>query len=495
MRLRHITYIIIGSFLLFRAVSFFLQGDFSKYLASRKPGVFNQDKYNIIYISITNLRHKHLGTYGYFRKTSPNIDKLAKHSLVFDNAYTHASWTLPAAISLFTSQYPVQHKIFDGRMHADGSMPVLDDGVITLVDVLKSNGYVTAAFTGDRDYIHPYGLIGRFDYSEYYLSPKNKKPEEEEEEYLWAKYGVMSNVIPNAINWLRENKDKGNPFLLYLQGYDIHYPFALPKKIDKFDPDYEGDIDFSRFYWNYEAQEPVIINNKKYYSLKTTSEDDNMQVLFSNRDIEHMIALYDGEIFNADKWIGRLLNYLYANDLLNNTIIIISTEHGEMIGEHGRFMRSGPLKDTFYDPVLHIPLIIYHPMFEHKRIKGIVQLIDIAPTILSFSGIKKPSSFRGKDFTELILNDKNINTFYYAGSEFTPDKNDMVFDKKVLINVIGDNEWKLILQEETGKGGKKSVKKSLFRISEDRDEENNLAQKEPRILTEYERKIGTAPNF
>jgi arylsulfatase A-like enzyme len=108
--------------------------------------------YNLILVSLTNTRADHLGAYGYHRNTSPNIDRLAKRSLVFRNAFGHASWTLPAAVSLFTSQYPFTH----GSMNREEYQP-LPGGTPTFVDVLKTNGYFTAAFVGDRDYSPKFG--------------------------------------------------------------------------------------------------------------------------------------------------------------------------------------------------------------------------------------------------------------------------------------------------------------------------------------------------
>ena len=113
---------------------------------------------NVIFITMTNLRYDHMSFNGYSRPTTPNLDKLAKESLVFDNAFSHASWTLPEAISIYTSLYPYQHGVMN---RYDGS--TLSKDTPTLIEVLKKAGYTTAAFTGGFDYNTDFGLTNRFD--------------------------------------------------------------------------------------------------------------------------------------------------------------------------------------------------------------------------------------------------------------------------------------------------------------------------------------------
>ena len=113
--------------------------------------------YNLILISLTNTRADHLGVYGYSRNTSPNIDQFARKCLVFKNAFSHASWTLPVSVSLFTSQYPFTH----GLLNREDYTP-LPPETPTFVDVLNTAGYTTAAFVGNRDYNRKFGHTSRF---------------------------------------------------------------------------------------------------------------------------------------------------------------------------------------------------------------------------------------------------------------------------------------------------------------------------------------------
>ena len=165
---------------------------------------------NVIVISITNLRNDHLGYNGYFRDTTPNIDKLAANSLVFENAFSHASWTLPVGISFFTSLYPFTHKV----MNRWTGQTKLRDNIITLPEILEKQGYTTTAFTGGFDYNAKYGLISRFRYGSY---PKNA-----EEEYH-ERYGTFEYNIRNATGWMKEHKN--DKFMLFFQGLSSSHPF------------------------------------------------------------------------------------------------------------------------------------------------------------------------------------------------------------------------------------------------------------------------------
>jgi arylsulfatase A-like enzyme len=159
--------------------------------------------YNLMLISLTNTRADHLGCYGYRRDTSPKLDRLAKQSLLFRNAFTHASWTLPVAVSLFASQYPFTH----GLMNREEFSP-LPNATPTFLDVLRSNGWFTAAFVGARDYSQKFGHTARFDLVFDAVSPAAHED--------WRTYRVLEQTVPAARQWLRQNQDRR--FCLLVQG-------------------------------------------------------------------------------------------------------------------------------------------------------------------------------------------------------------------------------------------------------------------------------------
>lgn len=171
--------------------------------------------YNLLIISMTGLRKDHMGVYGYKRNTTPNIDDLARRALVFENFFSVASRTVPAGISLFTSQYPYSHTILDWRQGRQ-----LDPNIKTFTQLLKKQGYKTAAYTGGGQYKGLYGFQQGFDT---YIDNNG--------EYV----GFAPN-INGALSWLEDNKNQ--KFFLFLQGFDPHCPYFPPPPYDAmFDPD------------------------------------------------------------------------------------------------------------------------------------------------------------------------------------------------------------------------------------------------------------------
>jgi arylsulfatase A-like enzyme len=443
--------------------------------AAETPGT----NYNLILISLTNTRADHLGVYGYSRNTSPNLDRFAKKCLVFKNAFAHASWTLPASVSLFTSQYPFTH----GLMNREEFTP-LPQTTPTFIDALNAAGYFTAAFVGDRDYSQKFGHTARF---QYVFDAVNSEAQDD-----WHSYGVLRETLPPARDWLKQNKDK--KFCLLLQAYDTHCPFAIPRLNRRFDPGYRGNIDFTKCYWTFEPTRPVKMRSPSgeyvnTYLLKTRPQDgENYEVVFYPEDVYHMIALYDGEIANADGMLGELFNDLAALGLENKTIVVFYSDHGDMFGKHGRFMRGGPLRGTFYDDVLHIPLLIYHPGLAPRTIDGLAQAVDLAPTLLSLLGLKSPDDFRGKSLLPLIRGNPPVNRHVFAGAAFAPsDKNPFFHHPSVIISAR-DQQWKLIMERLSYSAGPQDSWE-LYDLKKDPDELTNLAEKRPEAVRELRQAI------
>jgi len=450
---------------------------------------------NVLFISLSNTRADHLGLYGYHRNTSPHLDSFSKNSIVFENAFSVASWTLPASMSLYTSTYPFTHNVMTRYTLSEEykAENTLSKKILTLVDILNEQGYATASFNGGIDYSPRYGLTNRFQNNHSYKLDQNSS--------TWNNYGPLHDVVPEVLRWLEQNRNR--KFFLHLQAYDTHCPFGNLQKNTKFDPDYESDIDFSKCYWTFDKTKPftIVQNGKveKYYNLKASDEGqakadaaEGKHVTlqqgyiwqrFNERDIEHMIALYDGEIFNADRQIERIFKQLEKLHLTDNTIIVFFSEHGDMFGKYGRFMRGGPLRGTFYDDVLHIPLVIYHPNLKPKKIKSLASLIDIAPTLLEFLGYQRPSEFEGQSLIPILKND-NIQRKLFSGAQFIPPENNSYFNYMTLITAVRDEEWKLI-KEEIKYAESIDISYELFSIRDDPQELHNLAEENFEQLEKY----------
>jgi len=416
---------------------------------------------NIILITATNIRYDHLSQNGYFRETSSSLDTLAKESLVFDNAFSQSSWTLPEGISIYTSLYPYQHGIMN---RFDGVALLQSD--LTLIDILNENEYTTAAFTGGFDYNPIFGLTNRFGIYEECKGDVDSAT---------SGYGEFSCSIFKAINWIKNNSDE--KFFVHIQGFDAHCPFSQEGgRI--YDKEYDGDVDYSRCLWTFEKSDPEFIDGQPYYRVYSAANEgeERESTLLSEDDIKHLIALYDESILESDVLIGILVEEIKELDLNDNTIIVFTSEHGDMLGKYGRFMRGGPLRGTFYDDVLHIPLLIKHPKIAADRIDGLVEHIDIVPTLLDFLSIPQSPSFEGKSLIPLISQNEEVHQYVFSGSEYNPGDNNDYFTQKTRLEAIRSKEWKLIKETALSSPSQSPVFE-FYDMINDKEELHNLADK------------------
>ncbi|MGB6864711.1 MAG: sulfatase [Candidatus Aminicenantaceae bacterium] len=304
---------------------------------------------NIVLISIDTLRRDHLSTYGYEKKTSPFLDSLASESAVFNNAIAQAPYTVTSHITMMTSLWPSAHQILT-HDHQDR----LSTKWLTLPQILKARGYQTAGFTGGGQVSAVYGFDRGMDVYDF--------------------EGGRSEVIfPKANEWII--KTQGNPFFLFLHTYDVHMPYEPPPPFDNiFDPEYKGTINR----WNEGCIE--IIDPE----------------LFSR-----ILDLYDGEIRYVDAQIQRVVQFLREKGLYKNTVLIVTSDHGEEFMEHGSMACHA---HTLYNELLLIPLIIKFPngQWAGRIIPDPVALNDLMPTVLDYMDILFPSHSQGKTLLDYL---------------------------------------------------------------------------------------------
>ena len=320
---------------------------------------------NVILISIDALRADHLGCYGYHRNTSPHIDTFAEKSIIFENAFSHIADTWPSHMTMLCSLYP---SIYNLAIPDDPSIKpqVLSDSIITLPQILKKNGYTTGAFVVLPGFI---GFDRGFDWYH----------EGEFLHWWWIneiKYVENKNFFEDndMFKWIEANKN--NKFFLFFHTYAVHDPYISPNDKLFTNPDYKGSISSN-----------IEEMRKAEHSINYFDRFDKKD----ERDIQHLVDLYDGCIVYIDKQLAAFFKKLDEFDLLDKSIVIITADHGEAFGEHGDF---GHGHGSFYNECLHIPLIIKLPDNIKKRIKDDVALIDLTPTILALVGIKfKPPGY------------------------------------------------------------------------------------------------------
>jgi len=301
---------------------------------------------NILLISIDSLRADHLHSYGYARQTSPNIDALAADGAVFETVISPTSWTLPAHMTLMTSLAPEEHGVITNRLR-------LGANVDTLPMRLQRAGYTTAGFVSATYLDGIYGFSRGFDeYDDYTLLRVAGEK---------SRAAVTSQqVAQRAIDFLhrRAATRDPRPFFLFLHFFDVHYNYNPPQPFARmFDSGYAG---------------------------RATGDVDSIHRGMASRDLDHDVALYDGEIAWVDANIGKILATLSRLGIDENTIVAITADHGEEFLEHGQAAHY----KTLYDEVLRVPLVIRYPghVLAGRRVQGQVRLMDVAPTLLTLAG-------------------------------------------------------------------------------------------------------------
>jgi arylsulfatase A-like enzyme len=424
---------------------------------------------NIILINIDTLRADHLECYGYERITAPNITKLAKEGVLFRNAISQADWTIPSVASLLTSLYPSQHMV-----DAFGTaVPKyrLHNSLITLAEVLKEKGYITAGFIANPVLTKELGFAQGFNSYKVVLQ-KNLfgyllYPIFYHEEYLFHNLGKkiikwifnshfsFDKIIPNTkalfeivYPWLEEHKN--DTFFLYLHPMDPHDPYNPPKSYEKM---YSGNYTGRRYTFD------------DLIKLKKNIPQDGLQ---------NIIDRYDGEIRFLDDQIGELINKLIKINLLDKTLLIITSDHGEAFLEHDDVGHGNSL----FEYLIRVPLIIRFPKLikEPAIINHQVAIIDIMPTILDALDIIIPKQCQGKSFLPLLLQKSKTH------KEF-------IFSEKVKSYVsVRTENYKYIfieksMEEHLGSSKLAHIEKeSLYDLKNDPNELHNVYQQNEKIV-------------
>jgi len=322
---------------------------------------------NIFFILIDTLRADHLGCYGYKRNTSPNIDKIAGEGVIFTNFYTVCPWTHPTIASLFTGKYP--QAIFPPAEHEQAMKQVLPEEIDTLAEVLRKEGYRTIALVD-----HP-RISKVLNYDQGF------------DEFVQMFDKWTGKPAPLVIKEVSERLDKINEdyFFVYLHLIYPHWPYEPPSPYNEV---------FGKGYKECAIEEKECVIEEK----------------------EGMINMYDGEIKYTDELIGGILDNLRKRKLLNNTYIIITSDHGEGFWEHGLAVHGNSL----YNELLKVPLIIYFPggrRTQTKTIDGLVSNIDLFPTIMDFAKIENFPKGGGKSL------------FRYFDNKNREEDNRMIFSE------------------------------------------------------------------
>lgn len=349
---------------------------------------------------------------------TPSYDTLATNSTTFANAYNNENWTKPSVTTMWSGLYPGTHGAREAKSH-------VDDAIRFLPQQLKDNGFTTGAFIANAVVSKTFGF--------------DKGWSHFQNDSDHSKDGNGSRLYPHAAEWMEAHKDER--FFLYVQSVDPHTTYDVPEDYWSryYEGSYKGQIGSS-----FDREEQMVVDNGK------------MKV--SSADIKYIRALYKGEVTYQDRYLGGLLEKIEELGLSDDTLIVITNDHGEELQEHGGLGHGWPL----FEEQIRAPLLMsYAPIFEPgASVSQAVEHVDLAPTILDALGVAPMQSAEGLSFLPFLEDGIGKRQHPFTAVAWT---------RKGMRSIrVGD--WKLIT-------GKNSGWMYLFNLKQDPSELASLVKK------------------
>ena len=426
---------------------------------------------NLILIVLDTLQAHHLSAYGYSRETSPFLSKLATEGVRFSRFYANSADTSQTMASLFTGLYPSVH----GVKELGVSLPQEN---LTLMEILRDRGYNTSFFTThwfiDPNYHFDQG--SDYVYQAWQENGLNHAPGEHL--FLWLKAGAVS---PSAYQFLRTANDWKNRRLAALFGRkNMGEAKWLTEKVVAYAdyitrrPDYDPEQNrFSLFVFYHDLHEPRCVHppydrifDPGYAGRPLCRKLDKTDWTDEMRQNE--VARYDGAIRMIDDELRRLFASLGERGLLRDTLVAVTADHGEALNEHGAYGHGG----TFYQELIHIPLILWNPrrLPQGKDVSALASQVDFLPTLLEALEVPVPEEMQGQSLMPSILGTGKSRTVYgenHHGAEIS--------------QFVIDGRWKLV-----SRTGGRTSQKLLFDLSSDPQERKNLYEQETEVTKKME---------
>lgn len=359
---------------------------------------------NVIVFAIDTVGADHLPCYGYSRNTAPNLCTFASQNILFQHAYANAPWTLPSDVSMFTSWYPSYH----GVTTYENYNSRLPEYIPLLPEILKKNGYTTFFAVPPNDRAFPLKDVYYKGVSE--VIPVSSGPDED---------------LDIPLQRFLASVSEGKKTFLYLHSYGAHGPYVIRGKEKMFTNENIPNIplswdgiygNFSEDFYKYIVDElsvsvgqPNATIDVDFFEKLThaptlaearrlvESRADDLESFYTEyyyfakinlkdpRQVEYVKALYDQKVFELDTWIGKeLIPFLNHPKIKDNTVVIITSEHGEEFLEHGRISHV-----TLYDSNVKVPFILKVPGLSRRIVDTPVQSADVTPTVLDILGINR----------------------------------------------------------------------------------------------------------
>ncbi len=322
---------------------------------------------SVLLIVVDTLRADHLGVYGYDRPTSPYLDAWAEGGAVFEHAFSTSPWTLPSVGTMFTGQLPSRHQAgtftrgLDGRPPARSQFAQLDASLPTLAEAAAAAGFATAAVINNAFLGPRFGLDRGFD--TYDFSPAGNR-----------RLRRADVVIDRALVWLRERGE--TPFFLVVHLFDPHMMYDPPEAT-------RGQFSSALP----DAGLPRVTERVR----ATLGRGDPF-------DRDYLVALYDEEILFVDRQLGRLFESLDAAGRTDDVVVLLTSDHGEELFDHGGFEHG----HSAYNELLRVPLVVRGPGIRPARHAAPVSLLDLFPTVLAAFGQTVPDGLPGRSLWPVL---------------------------------------------------------------------------------------------
>lgn len=388
---------------------------------------------NAVLIVLDTLRADRLSAYGAERPTSPRIDAFAEQGVLFEHAVTNAPWTLPAMVGMLSGSYP--------------STAVYRNGLRrSLVENLREAGWSTAAFTEGGFVSRSFGLeLGFEDFHEY-------EYDAEEEEQGATTPGEIEDTFARAQAWLAGNSAR--PFFLLVHTFETHAPY---RRLD-----FARDLDRGRLAETFEVKFEMGVKGER---LALTPDE-----------LAYVRALYDGGVAVADRFVGGLLDTLDALGLADETLVVVTSDHGEDLG-HRNPWDAGSHGHSLYDELLLVPLVLHDPArpYPVSRVSQQVRVVDVVPTILEILGVPAPPDLHGRSLVPLMTGEETADRVAWVRRPVRPG-----WDGPLLRGLRTGHHKLIVSGANAGDG----PQVELYELEVDPAERNNLAQSDPALRNE-----------
>ena len=313
---------------------------------------------NVLLISLDTLRADHLSSQGYHRLTTPFLDELAAEGTRFSHASVNTHGTPSSHTTMLSSLYQETHRVWAERGSGDRAAPSIPDEIALLQEIFGEAGWTTAAATAGGWMSASYGFSRGFDF----FSDDGRE----------ADQGTAL-----FIETLGDALETGRPVFALFHTYQVHSPYLPPPGYGELFGTYTSEI------------KPTWVALRPLSHTATKNLDE--------ADFDFLVSQYDGEIRFLDDQLRALFSRLEAMGFLDNSVVLVTADHGEEFGEHGGLLHRG----TLYDELVRVPMILWGRGVAHGVVDPtLVSIIDIAPTLLAAAGIEIPAAMEGRNILE-----------------------------------------------------------------------------------------------